>query len=137
MKNNHWKYFRHLEIIWKIGEKFWEKVEFENLQIQKKLKTWGKIVNLEKRWKSRKNCKFGIFFQCRKNLEMLKKFEKNLEIFEKIWKFGKNKIGKLGKEIANLKKKPWKFGKICKFGRKLELWKIIQKFEKSMKNFQI
>ena len=72
---------------------------------------WGKNGNLEK------IVNLESFLKCWKNLEILKKFGKNLEIWEKFGNLEKNKIGNLRKEIGNLKKKPSKFGKICKLGK--------------------
>ena len=142
MKNDNWKYFGHLEIIWKIGINCKLRNFFDNfgknlkkLKIQKKIgKLGGKNWTFGKKWKFRKNCKFRIFF------EMLEKFGN----FKKVWeKFGnfrkicKKHKWKFEKRNWKFEKKPSKYGKICKLGKKLEIWKIILKFEKNMKNFEI
>ena len=117
MKNDNWKYFGHLEIIWKIGkivnweifleilEKFEKFVDLEK-KIRKLLEKIGhlgkngnleKIVDLE-------------FFKMSKNLEILKKFGTNLEILKILeiwkkqnWKFEKRNQ-KLKKNTENLEK---------------------------------
>ena len=68
---------------------------------------------------------------------MSKKFGNFKIVLEKLGNLEKNKIGNLGKGNWKFEKiNPLKFGKMCKFGQKLELWEIILKVEKNMKNFE-
>ena len=115
MKNDNWKYFGHLEIIWKIGincklRKFFDNFgkNLKKLKIQKKIEKLG-----GKNWTFGKIWKFRIFF------EMLEKFGN----FKKVWeKFGNlAKIWKFGKEQNwKFEKRNWKFEK-----KTLKIWKKI------------
>ena len=71
MKNDNWKYFGHLEIIWKIGNNcklgnffgnFGKNLKVEKfVDLERNWETWGKNWTFGKKWKSIKNCKFRIF----------------------------------------------------------------------------
>ena len=109
MKNDNWKYFGHLEIIWKkIGkivnwEIFLEILEkFEKfVDLEKKLGNSGNKLDI---WEKNGNLEKIVnlqFFKMSKNLEILKKFGKNLEILKilEIWKKQNWKFQKRNLEI--------------------------------------
>ena len=110
-----------MEIFWTFGNNLenWKNCKLGNfLEILEKLE---KFVDLEKKlgnsgekldiWEKNGNLEKIVdleFFKMSKNLEILKKFGKSLVKIWKFWKFGKNKIGNLRKEIKKKTPKIWK-----------------------------